>query len=167
MQKQRRIGSSLMGRSLCSITWLWHSSDQTGNGHDKMTMLKENKIKGHEPKRTSLIKIFEDPWYILELLASIVEDILHIHGGNNDIRSSSKVINQRRPLLLPDMLWEPRNHPSEVHPGPQLHGSKSNTISLPDPYHHHSHMVFHHDDLSEASHLCLMAGGHQLLLQCW
>jgi hypothetical protein len=96
-------------------------------------------------------------------LATATEDVLHVHGGH----ASSEVTDQLHPLLLPGMVREPRLHPTEVLAGAQLHGGEGNTGSLPDSHHHRSFEVLHHDDLLEASHLCLIAGSRQLLLQCW
>ena len=54
------------------------------------------------------LNIIKDPENTLGLLATIVEDLLHIHGGNNIVYSSSEVTNLSRPLLLPGVLREPR-----------------------------------------------------------
>lgn len=47
-----------MGRSLGGAARLRHSSDQTNGGHGTTTVRKGNKIKGHKPKRTSLLEFF-------------------------------------------------------------------------------------------------------------
>jgi hypothetical protein len=58
-------------------------------------------------------------------------------------------------------------HPAEVLACAHLRGGEGDTGSLSDPRHHRPLMVLHQENLSEASFLHLLAGSHQLLLQCW
>jgi hypothetical protein len=64
------------------------------------------------------------------------------------------------------VLREPRRHPTEVHPVPQLHGGKGNAGPLPDSHHHRPLAVLRYNKPLDASCLLFMARSHQLLLQC-
>ena len=94
-----------------------------------------------------------------------MENLFHIHGSNDGICSSGAIIDQLHSLSWLDVLWEPRRHPTEVHPSPQLHGGKGNTGPLLDSYHHHPLMVLHYDKPLEVSRLLFVEKSHQLLLQ--
>lgn len=92
-------------------------------------------------------------------MASVTDDILHVHGSHDDVRDRSKVANQLRPFHLTSMVREPGHHPVKVPVDAQLHGDKGDASSLLDPHDHRTIVVLNRKRLSEASHLRLMAGG--------
>ena len=65
-------------------------------------------------------EFFKNPGHTPRLSSIAVEDLLRIHSGENGAHSSGEVIDLHRPLLVPGVLREPRRHPTEVHPDPQL-----------------------------------------------
>jgi hypothetical protein len=96
-------------------------------------------------------------------LAIVVEDVLHIHGG----QGNSEVTDELGPLCLPGIAREPGLHPAKVLAGAEQHGGEGDVGSLPDSYHHSPLMVLHQEKLPEVGFFCLVPRGHQLLLQRW
>jgi len=91
-------------------------------------------------------------------LATIAEDVLHVHSGHDGSHS---------PLLLLSVVREPELQSAGVLAGAQLCGGKGDTSSLPDPCRHRPLMVLHQENLMKVGLLRLLAGVQQLLLQSW
>jgi hypothetical protein len=115
-------------------------------------------------KETSSLKNSKNLEHTSGLLAITVDDLLYIHGNDDSICGRDKIVNQLSPLFQPNMLREPRHHPTKVHPGPQLHGGKGDAGPLPYPYHHHPFIILYHDEPPKASRLLLMVRNRQPLL---
>jgi hypothetical protein len=76
-----------------------------------------------------------------------MNDLLYIHGSNDDVRGGGKIVNQLSPLFQPNALREPRHHLMEVYPGSQVHGGKDDIGPLPYPCHHCLFTILYHDEL--------------------
>jgi hypothetical protein len=118
-------------------------------------MAKERTNQNWRTKKISLL--VKDPRYNLRSLATIAEEVLHVHGGHD---SSPACFT----LLLPGMLREPGLNPAKVLANAQLHGFERDVSSLLDLYHHQPLVVLHREGHPEAVHLRLMTRGRQLLL---
>jgi hypothetical protein len=76
-------------------------------------------------------------------MATVAEDVLHIHSGHDGSQGGGKVTNQLGLLRLPSVASEPRLHLAEVLASAELHSGEGNADSLSDSRHHSPLAVLH------------------------
>jgi hypothetical protein len=82
----------------------------------------------------------KEPRYNLRLLASVMEDVLHVYSAHDGGCDGGKATDQLRPT---SMDREPRCHLMEVLASAELQGSEGNTGSQLDSGHHRAFMFLH------------------------